>query len=67
VVAAAAWDRFIEEELLGDIMKTITKTSVSCIAYYFAHDSKQSLLSHCPIDQFDGNILKLTKGIFKPH
>jgi len=63
VVVTAAWDRFIEKELLGDIMETITKKSVSRIAYYFIHYGKKSLLSHRPIDQFEGKILKPTKGI----
>jgi hypothetical protein len=28
-VVKAEWDKFMEEEELGDIMETITKTSVS--------------------------------------
>jgi hypothetical protein len=62
-VVTAAWDRFLEEELVGGIMQTITKPSVSCIACYFVCYGKLSLLSHHPINQFNGNILKPTKGI----
>ena len=35
-------------------METITKTSVSRIAYYFVHYGKKSLLIYHPIDQFKG-------------
>jgi hypothetical protein len=55
----AAWDKFVEEELLGDVMETITKTAVShTTVYYFVNYGKKSLLKHCPIDQFNRTISK---------
>jgi len=62
-----AWDRFIDEELLGDMMETITKTSTFHIAYFFVHYGKKSLLSHHPIGQCNGNIAKPTKGMSNYH
>jgi hypothetical protein len=67
VVLTAAWDKFIEEEMLGDIMETITKTSVSRTKYYFINYGKKTLLKHHPIDQFNGKIPKPSKGIFHLH
>ncbi len=64
VVLTAAWDKFIEEELLGDVMDTITKTSVPRTKYYFVNYGKKSLLKH-PVDQFNGSIPKPSKEIFR--
>jgi hypothetical protein len=57
----------MKEELLGDVMKTITKTSVSHTKYYFINYGKKPLLKHRPIGQFNGNIPKPSKGIFHLH
>ena len=40
-VVNSAWDKFIEEEQLGDIMETITKSTVSCTKYYFINYGKK--------------------------
>jgi hypothetical protein len=53
--------------MLGDIMDTITKTSVSRTKYYFINYGKKTLLKHHPIDQFNGKIPKPSKGIFHLH
>jgi hypothetical protein len=34
-VVVAEWEKFIEEEELGDIMESITKTKVKKKGYYF--------------------------------
>jgi hypothetical protein len=63
----AAWDKFIKEELLGDVMETITKTAVSHTVYYFVNYGKKSLLKHLLVDQVNGNIPKQLKEISSLH
>jgi hypothetical protein len=66
-IVMAAWDKFIEEELLGDVMETIIKTAVSHTVYYFINYGKKSLLKHHPIDQFNGTISKPSRQISNVH
>lgn len=40
-VVQKAWDRFVDEELLGDIMEYITKTTVGDTLHYFIHYGKK--------------------------
>jgi hypothetical protein len=40
-VVNSAWDKLIEVEQLGDIMETITKSTVSCTKYYFINYGKK--------------------------
>jgi hypothetical protein len=57
-VVTTEWDKFIDEQNLGDIMETINKSSISHNSYYFIHYGKRSNLSHHPIDQYNGRISK---------
>jgi hypothetical protein len=66
-VVMAAWDKFIKEELLGDVMETVTKTAVSHTLYYFINYGKKSLLKHHPIDQFNGTLSKPSRQIANLH
>jgi hypothetical protein len=62
-VVQKAWDRFVDEELLGDIMEYITKTTVGDTLHYFIHYGKKSLLKHIPIEQFNGDVTQPIKAI----
>jgi hypothetical protein len=66
-VVMAAWDKFIEEELLKDVMETITKTAVTHTVYYFINYGKKSLLKHHPIDQFNGTLSMPSRQIANLH
>lgn len=66
-MVSSAWDKFLDEELLGDTMETITKTSVGTSLYYFVHYGKKSLLTHIPGEQFDGSVSKSLKGLHLKH
>jgi len=41
-VVSGAWDKFLHEEVLGNMMETITKTSVGATLYNFVHYGKRS-------------------------
>jgi len=58
------WELFIFQERLQDIMDVVNRSSVSRSEYFFIHNGKKEKLSHCPIDQFNGNRLWLKKNIF---
>jgi hypothetical protein len=38
---SGAWDKFLHEEVLGNMMETITKASVGATLYYFVHYGKK--------------------------
>jgi hypothetical protein len=63
-VVSGAWDKFLHEEVLGNIMETITKTSVGATLYYFVHYGKKSALMHIPGDRSNGKVLKSLKGLY---
>jgi len=63
-VVSGAWDKFLHEEVLGNMMETITKTSVGATLYYFMHYGKKSALMHIPGDQFNGKVSKSLKGLY---
>jgi hypothetical protein len=55
-VVLPAWEQFIQEEELHDIIETITKTSVCRTAYCFKNYGKKEHLHNHLIDQINGNI-----------
>jgi len=55
---------FIIQERLQDIMEMVNRSIVSRSKYFFIHYGKKEKLSHRPIDQFNGNRLRMKKNIF---
>jgi hypothetical protein len=55
---------FINQERLQDIMEMVNRSSVSRSKYFFILYGKKEKLSHRPIDQFNGNRLRLKKNLF---